>query len=54
MQTVNILGTEYEISYDCKTEDVDGETGFYDKKIHVRSLEELLDKDATREEKNLR
>lgn len=50
-KTVNILGTEYEISYDLDSKQADGEAGFYRKEINIKPLEKMLDEDSTDEEK---
>ncbi len=50
-KTVNILGTEYDISYDLESKEADGESGFYRKKIRIRPLEKMLDEDSKEEEK---
>lgn len=50
-KTVNILGTEYEMSFDLDSKEADGEAKFYGKKIDIKPLEKMLDKDSTDEEK---
>lgn len=53
-KTVNILGTEYEISFDLDSKEADGEAKFYGKKIGIKLLEKMLDEDSTEEEKTNR
>lgn len=48
---INILGTEYEILFDLESIDTDGEARFYDKKIHVRPVENMLDNTSAYDEK---
>lgn len=50
-KTVNILGTEYEMSFDLDSKEADGEAKFYGKKIEIKPLEKMLDEDSTDEEK---
>lgn len=50
-KTVNILGTEYEISYKLYSKEADGEAKFYGKTIDIKPLEEMLSEDSTDEEK---
>lgn len=51
---VNILGTEYDITFDADDEDLDGETRYYKNQINVRSVENLLSVGDTDEEKKAR
>lgn len=53
-KTVNILGTEYEMSFDLDSKEADGEAKFYGKKIDIKPLERMLDEDSTDEEKRRR
>lgn len=54
-QTISVLGTEYTIQHDLQSEMSDGDCGFYDKKIRIRPLENMLDsEESTIEERELR
>lgn len=53
-KTANILGTEYEMSFDLDSKETDGEAKFYGKKIDIKPLEKMLDEDSTEEEKRNR
>ena len=48
---VNILGTEYNVFFDLKDEEADGEARFYKKEIHIRPIDKMLDKDSSYQEK---
>lgn len=51
----NILGTEYKIYSDLKNKNSDGECGLYNKEIHIRPIEDMLDGEPSSfEEKELR
>lgn len=50
-KTVNILGTEYNISYDLDSKEADGRTAFYQKTIEIKPVEKMFDEDSTEEEK---
>ena len=51
---INILGTEYDFSVGYEDKTADGISRFYNKKISVRPIENLLDSESTEEEKILR
>lgn len=41
-KTLNILGEEYEMTFDCEDEDTDGITYFYQKLIKIKPKDKLL------------
>lgn len=53
-KTVNILGTEYGLTYDLDSKEADGEAKFFDKSIAIKPLDEMLADDSSAKEKQNR
>lgn len=48
---VNILGTEYSVTFDLESKETDGESRFYNKKIQIRPEKYMLDETSSEKEK---
>lgn len=51
---VNIWGTEYSVTFDLDSQEADGETRFYNKKVQMRQEKDMLDDDSSEREKENR